>query len=136
MTATAELVREAEAIGMRLTLDGGDVRVTGPAGLPRKAAEPLMTHLRERRDEVAKLLRLRASAPPIPAGVRLIRWALLPPPIGLDVCSIVTEPERFAAAEIGILAAKLQNPRRWTGWTVVQHIERLRQVGVIVEVDS
>lgn len=78
---------------------------------------------------------IEATAPPMPMGVRLIRWALQAPPIALDVCSVVTEPERFAKSELALLRAKLQNPRSWTGWTVAQHIDRLRQVGVIVEVD-
>lgn len=136
MSAVAELVREVEATGIRLAVEGENVVVAGPASLPRKAAEPLLVRLRERRAEVLDLLRRRTVPPPMPHGIRLLNWLLLPPPIALNVCSIVTEPERFAGVELELLAAKLANPQRWTGRTIDQHIKRLRAVGVIVEIEE
>ena len=94
------------------------------SGLPA-AADPIEAAERDRWSE----------PPPTPAGIRIVRWVLLPPPIALDFCSVVIEPEGFARSELVLLQAKLRDPRRWTGWSVAQHLERLRQVGVVVEVD-
>ena len=128
-------VTEAEALGIRFRLVGDRVRAT----LPGEHADRLVDvveRLRANREEVAELLRTRASVPPMPPGVRAHYWNLKMPPVAIDSCSIVTDCELFARTTLEQLRIALAEPRRWMGWTLPQLIDRLRQVGVDVEVEG
>ena len=74
--------------------------------------------------------------PPMPAGVRLVNWEPKVAPVAIDVCSVVTDVQKFIAAELQSLDHRLNNP--WCvrgGWTVPQMVDRLAQVGLVIEVD-
>ncbi len=72
----------------------------------------------------------------MPPGIRLIGWSLKDPPILIETCAIVTDPEPFARRTLDQLRIALAEPRRWVGWSVPQLIDRLAQVGVIVVLDA
>ncbi len=77
-----------------------------------------------------------SEVPPMPAGVHLISWSPKAAPIAIDVCSVVTDVEKFIEAELRDLNSRLNFP--WTtrgGWSVPQILDRLKQAGVEVEID-
>jgi hypothetical protein len=134
-TAAWDSVAEAEALGIRLRLIGDRVRATLPEDHPDRVAD-VVERLRANREEVAELLRMRATVPPMPSGVRAHCWNLKAPPIAIDSCSIVTDCDLFARTTLEQLRIALAEPRRWVGWTLPQLIDRLRQVGVDVEIEG
>jgi hypothetical protein len=74
-----------------------------------------------------------SKVPPMPPGVRLIRWEPKPAPVAIDVCSVVVDVPKFVESELRDLDSRLNNP--WTihgGFTVPQLLDRLAQVGVLV----
>jgi hypothetical protein len=76
------------------------------------------------------------TCPPMPIGVRLVRYEPRKPPVAVDVCSVVTDVPKFIERELRDLDSRLNSP--WTirgGWSVPQILDRLRQVGVEVEID-
>ena len=92
------------------------------------------SQLRKQREKVRAFLRARAAIPAMPTGVRLVSWELKEPPVWIESCAVVVDPGQFARATLGELREKLVNPKRKYGWSVPQLIDRLAQVGVIVEV--
>jgi hypothetical protein len=73
--------------------------------------------------------------PFLPRGVRLIRYQPKEPPIGIDVCSVVTDVDRFIRAELRELDGRLNNPVQIRGgWGVFAILERLRQAGLELEI--
>jgi hypothetical protein len=76
------------------------------------------------------------SCPPLPPGVRLISYNPKSPPVAIDVCSVVTDVEKFIRAELGELNARLHSPVQIRGgWGAFTILERLRQVGVELELE-
>ncbi len=71
----------------------------------------------------------------MPPGVRLLRWNLKPPPVAIETCAVVTDPALFARTALGQLRVAMAEPVRWVGWTIPQLIDRLAQVGVVVELE-
>jgi len=72
----------------------------------------------------------------MPPGVKLLRYEPKAPPVALGVCSVVTDISKFIETELRDLDSRLNSP--WTirgGWSVPQILDRLRQVGVEVEID-
>jgi hypothetical protein len=86
--------------------------------------------------EVAELLKMRGTIPPMPPGVRLVEWKLKEPPVAIETCAVVTDPALFASTTLEQLRTALANPRRCVGWSVPQLIDRLAQVGVTVALDE
>ena len=127
-----EVLAEVEAAGVAVRLDGEKVRIRYQEELQRKQLAQLIAFLRAHRREVADLLRARATIPAMPPGVRLLDWNLKQPPVAIDTCSVVTDPALFVRTTLEQLRVALAKPERWVGWTVVQLIDRLRQVGVDV----
>jgi len=128
----AELVERVELAGGTLALHGD--RIT--YDLPEEIA-PMLEELRAHRDEVVRVLQQRQEVPAIPPGVRLIGWNLKEPPVAIETCSVVIDPARFAKSTLLQLQAALKGKRWLAGhWTTVELIERLKQVGVEVEMDS
>jgi len=131
-----ELVAEAELSGIRLRDDGDVIKASWPPSLTGESVRPLLERLRQYRPEVAALVRLRASAPPMPKGVRLLTWKPKQPPVALERCSVVTDTDRFARATLADLGAKLADPRLWIGWSEAEMVDRLWQVGVEVVLEG
>lgn len=77
------------------------------------------------------------QCPSLPRGVRLVRYEPKAPPISIDVCSVVIDIEKFIRGELTELCARLHNPVQIRGgWGVFTILDRLRQVGLEVEIDA
>lgn len=153
MTAP-ELIQTIEAVGGVLTLKGDRIRYE----LPKDAA-PMLECLRQYRDEVLGVLRdrerregrkghpdlyavaleetIQSEPPPMPQGVRLLRWAPEPPPVAITNWNVVNDVPRFIQATLNKLQAAMSG-RNWSAgnWSVRQLVERLEQVGVKVSVEE
>jgi hypothetical protein len=132
----ADIVIEVEKAGAAFRLEGDKVRVWYPDDERRKEMAGQIALLRAQRAEVAAYLKTRAVIPPMPKGVRLIRWEPKAAPVAIDVCSVVLDVPKFVEAELRALDSRLNNP--WTihgGFTVLQMLDRLAQAGLEVELD-
>jgi hypothetical protein len=136
VSGIVEALIEIEAAGAALRLDGDRVKIRYQDEMQRQDLAEQVGLLRTRRVEVAELLRVRATIPEMPPGVRLIRWNLKQPPIAIEACAVVTDPSLFALRTLEQLRAVMVEPARWVGWTLPQLIDRLRQVGVDVSVNE
>jgi hypothetical protein len=76
------------------------------------------------------------NVPVMPLGLRLIQWSLKEPPVCLEVYSIVTDTTKFVTSTLGQIQRLLEDPKAKVGWSVSQLIDRLAQVGVIVELET
>ena len=132
----AEMLAEAEAMGLQLRLVGGKVKAAFPSN-DRTRVAPVLERLRTNRQEVADVLRRRGGVPPMPPGVRLVSWKLNDPPIRVERWSVVTEPALFAQVTLEQLGAALAGKQRLAGhWSVAELRDRLEQVGVIVSING
>lgn len=78
----------------------------------------------------------RSATPPMPKGIRLVRWEPKTAPVVIDVCSEAVEVPKFIESELRMLDSRLNDP--WTirgGFTVPQMLDRLAQAGVEVELE-
>lgn len=77
-----------------------------------------------------------SDPPQMPPGVRLVDWKLEKPPVALTRCTVVADPAKFARRTLKELQAALAG-RQWLGgnWSVRELVERLEQVGVLVEIE-
>jgi hypothetical protein len=97
----------------------------------RKAIEKLNTMV-EPQD---RLVLAPDACPPLPQGVRLVRYQPKEPPIGIDLCSVVTNVDKFIRFELRELDGRLNNPVQIRdGWGVFAILERLRQAGLELEI--
>jgi hypothetical protein len=93
--------------------------------------------VRDQRAEVAAYLKTRNTIPPMPEGVRLVRWELKPAPIAVTKVEIVTDVCRFVAMTLLELKAAMAGKRWLAGNRSVRElIERLEECGVAVEVNQ
>jgi hypothetical protein len=105
-------------------------------------ARGTVTGATEPREHKAELLQELAQqppqkCPPLPAGVRLIRYEPKVPPVAIDVCSVVQDVEQFIQIELQELSARLHSPVQIRGgWGVFTILDRLRQVGLELEIDT
>ena len=130
MNRAIELVERIESIGGVLILQGDSITYDLP---PEIDVEELRAH----RDEVVRVLQQRQEVPAMPPGITLISWDLKRPPVAIETCSVVINPALFARSTLLQLRAALKGKRWLAGhWTTAELIERLRQVGVEVELDS
>jgi hypothetical protein len=130
MTAV-EVIRQIEDLGGSLAIDGDRIHCT-----LTDEAESLVPELRKIRDEVYRALQERARREiPMPAGVRLLRWALKPAPIEINKVSVILDPQKFVETTLRQLEAAIQGkPWAASNWSVRDLCERLEQVGVRVDV--
>jgi hypothetical protein len=132
MTAP-ELIQQIEDLGGILAIDGDRIHCT-----LTDEAESLVPELRKIRDEVFRVLQDRGRPQiSMPAGVRLLRWDLKPPPVEISRVSVVLEPQRFAETTLRQLEAAIQRkPWNAGNWSVRDLVERLEQVGIQVHVEE
>lgn len=131
----ADVVSEVEAAGVAFRLDGEKVRVSYPDDQRRKELAEQIALLRAQRAEVAAYLKARSAIPPMPEGVRLVRWEPKPAPIAIIRIGIVTDAPKFITATLLELKAALAGKRWLAGnWSVRELVDRLEQCGVVVEV--
>ena len=86
-----------------------------------------------------KLAQVPPNSPPnclaMPSGVKLLRYEPKKLPVAIDVCTIVTDVSKFIQRELRDLDSRLNLPGTIRGgWSVPQILDRLRQVGVEVEI--
>ncbi len=75
--------------------------------------------------------------PALPRGVHMVRYEPKSPPVAIDVCSIVVDVEKFIRTELQELEARLHSPVQIRGgWGVFTILDRLRQVGLELEIDA
>lgn len=125
-----------EIAGAAFRLDGEKVLVSYPNDERRNEPAEPTSLLRAQRAEVGAYLKARSTIPPIPKGVHLVACEPKAAPVRLDLCSVVFDVRKFIEAELQALDSRLNNP--WTirgGFSVPQILDRLREVGVEVEVD-
>lgn len=133
----ADIVSEVETAGVAFQLEGERVYVEYPDDERRKELAAQIALLRAQRAEVAAYLKARSAIPPMPDGVRLIRWEPKPAPVALTRVEIVTDVPVFVSVTLRELKAALAGKRWLAGNRSVREvIERLAECGVLVEVRS
>ena len=132
----ADIVGEVETVGVAFQLRGEKVSIWYPDDECCSEVADRIALLRAQRAEVAAYLKSRNVAPPMPLGVRLLRYEPKTAPVRLDVCSVVFDIPKFIKSELHALDSRLNSP--WTihgGFTVPQMLDRLAQAGLEVELD-
>jgi hypothetical protein len=126
-----QVVRAVENVGGVLVLSGGRIKYSIP-----KSAAWLLGEVIDKREEIIGLLTRRIPSLSLPRGVRLLRWSPQQPPVMLQESSVVIDVEKFVAATLAQLSARLEGKDYLAGnWPLRTLIERLEQVGVVIEVD-
>jgi hypothetical protein len=128
-------VAAAEALGIQLRLNGDRIQARLPEGDNGHLSE-ILDRLRINREQVAAVIRERTKVPPIPPHTRLVNWNPIAPPVMIENYSIVVDVPLFIRTTLGQLGVLLADGKRRVGWTVPQILDRLRQVGVVVEIDE
>jgi hypothetical protein len=123
------LIHAVEAKGGRITVDGSWLVID-----PREAGELIADELLRHKAEIIALLQV---LPPMPAGVRLIRWEPKDPPIRLSECSTVTNTEKFILTTLQQLDAHLKGKTWLAGnWGLSTLLARLEAVGCFVALED
>ena len=131
MTAT-EVVRAVENVGGALVLSRGRIKYSIPS-----CAAWLLPELQKKREDIIGLLERRTPAPSMPPGIRLVRWSPQEPPIVLQESSVVIDVDKFISATLAQLQARLDGKDYLAGnWPLRALIERLEQVGVVIELST
>src|ERR1700676_1228401 len=131
MTAI-EVLHAVEKAGGSLALNGGQIKYTIP-----KPAVWLVAELKQHREALIGLLRAGGTPPPMPPGVRLLKWEPKKPPIAIVRMGIVINVPHFVAATLSQLQARLEGKDFLAGnWSLRELVDRLEQVGVAVEILS
>ncbi len=130
MTA-AEVLHAVERAGGSLALNGGQIKYTIP-----KSAVWLVSELKQHREALIGLLKEEGTPPPMPPGVRLLRWEPKNPPIAIVHMGIVGNVHKFVAATLLQLQACLEGKDFLAGnWSLRELVDRLEQVGIAVQIE-
>lgn len=165
MNHLSELISRLEAAGGELGLNGDRV-IVKYSNHCKEVLSPLLQLLRENRAGLVDLLRARggsedhenqcmpcrdagqglakgesvapkiAAAPPMPPHIRLVQWNPKKTPIAIDSCTVVVDVALFIKKTLEQLNTALTDDQHWVGWSVPQLTDRLRQAGVVVELDK
>ena len=124
-----EIIDAVSASGGMLWLEGDKVRGRLPESL-----RPLVSLIRERKHELVELLEQR---PVMPAGVRLLSYLPMTPPIQVSPSETVTDIEKFIRTSLVQLQAALEG-RNWIAgnWGLSGLLARLEACGCIVALDD
>jgi hypothetical protein len=127
MSSPQAVLNEMFLRGVTVRVDGETLRLK-----PRDVLdENLLARIKEHKPEIIRTL---ATIPPMPEGVRLVRWERKLAPIVLTRYSVVTGVERFVRMTLMELKAALAGNRWQSGhWSVRELVDRLKQCGVQVE---
>ena len=135
-----EVIEAVEASGGRLALSGEKLAYELPA-----TAADLVGILRQHKAEIAEILRERQAAlgsvvlpgcPPLPPGVRLLRYAPKTPPVAIQPCSIVTDVNKFIRAYLRDLEWRLAHPKTYACAPLPEILAKLAEVGVELDIDA
>lgn len=140
MTETEHLMEEFERLGGAFKLAGDQVRVEYPEDLAENI-RPLLEKLRPKREEVRQLLYKHPpgvlappECPPLPPGVRLVRYAPKTPPVLVAPWSVVTDVKKFIAAYLRSLDWRLKHPKGYAAAPLPEILAKLAEVGLELEV--
>jgi hypothetical protein len=127
-----ELLEAVQSLGGALTLSGERIQYTLP-----DSAVWLIPKLKQNRQELVGLLRERVTPPPMPLGVRLLKWEPKTPPVAIVRMGVVTHVDTFIDTTLRQFRARLDGKDFLAGnWSLRELVDRLEQVGVVVSVDS
>jgi hypothetical protein len=133
----ADVVSEVEAAGAAFRLHGEKVYISYHDDERRKELAGQIALLREQRAEVAAYLKARREIPPMPEGVRLVRWEPKPAPVILTHYAVVTDVSRFVTMTLLELQAALAGKLWQAGHRSVRElVDRLEQCGVVLQVSN
>jgi hypothetical protein len=126
-----ELLEAVQNLGGSLTLSGERIQYAIPD------SELWLVHeLQQHRQELIGLLRGERMPPPMPPGVRLLRCEPKNPPIAIVHMGIVSNIDKFVAATLLQLRARLEGKDFLAGnWSLRELVDRLEQVGVAVQIE-
>jgi hypothetical protein len=161
-----DLLERLTRIGATVTVDGDQVAVCFPEEHRRDVEElgseirclkpELLRTLREqnadhmvaaskealhddhfaRPPEKGRLIPASAQCPPLPLGVRLIRYLPKAPPVDVSVCLVVVDVATFISRNLEELDARLNHPVQIrSGGSVFEILARLAEVGVEVSLE-
>ena len=142
MTPAVSPIDRIRELGGAVFLDGERLRYRIPAGDPE--ARQLIAEIHRDREAVIAMLRERQVAlgspappqcPPLPPGVRLVRYAPKTPPVAIQPCSIVTDVDKFIRAYLQDLGWRLANPKTYACAPLYEILAKLAEVGVELALD-
>ena len=124
----ADTVCEIESAGAAFLLENDKVRVWYPDDQRRRELVEQITLLRAQRAEVAAYLKARNAIPPMPEGVRLIRWEPKIAPVALTKVEVVNDVPRFVAMTLLELKAAMEGKPYLSGHRSVRDlVDRLEE---------
>jgi len=157
-----QVIEDLRRLGFEIEAVGDRVRVRHPFQ-PRPEALPLLEQIRQHKAEVLAALtgpqpredahttEVESDAdilhgfvgealplpPTLPNDLRLVSYAPKKPPVALEECSIVTNVELFIQSSLADLEYRMNHAdEKRLGRTISQILDRLHQVGVVIEVES
>jgi hypothetical protein len=130
VSLTQAILDEMSQRGVTARIEGETLRLK-----PREALDDdLLARIKEHKPEIIRAL---AAIPPMPEGVRLVRWGPKPAPVALTTVGIVTDVPRFISMTLMELKAALAGKRWLAGHRAVRElVDRLEQCGVHVEIET
>jgi hypothetical protein len=127
-----EVLEAVQSAGGSLVVRGERIGYVLP-----DSATWLIREIVNHKKALIELLNKENSAPVMPAGVRLVRWAPKEPPIAIVRIGIVTDVHKFITATLLQLEARLEGKKFLAGnWSLTELVDRLDQVGVELEMES
>jgi len=131
MTAS-EVLHAVEKAGGSLAVNGGRIKYT----IPKRAAW-LVHELKQNRKDLIGLLREEGAPPPMPPGIRLLKWQPKTLPVVIVRMGIVSNVDKFIDATLRQVRARLEGKDFLAGnWSLRELVDRLEQVGVSVTIES
>jgi hypothetical protein len=130
VSSAQAILDEMSQRGVTARVDGKTLRLK-----PREALDDdLLSRIKEHKPEIIRVL---ATIPPMPEGVRLVHWELKPAPVILTRCEVVTEVSRFIELTFLELRAAMAGKPYLSGHRSVRElVDRLEECGVVVEVNE
>ncbi|HEV2491482.1 MAG TPA: hypothetical protein VG204_00255 [Terriglobia bacterium] len=156
-----ELVKQLAGIGARVSAEGDQVAVRFPEE-HRREVEGLGPEIRRLKPELLRVLhdaggrgsfdgfesrldgdrdevrgvRSSAECPPLPAGVKLVRYRPKEPPVAVAPISIVTDVDKFIQAYLRDLGHRLQHPATHSCAPLPEILAKLAEVGLELTLDG
>jgi hypothetical protein len=140
MTDVARWMEEVVRLGGTFELRGDRVTVEYSEDVA-EVLDPILEKLRPKREEVRQLLYKHPpgvlappECPPLPPGVRLVRYAPKTPPVLVAPWSVVTDVKKFIAAYLRSLDWRLKHPKGYAAAPLPEILAKLAEVGLELEV--
>ena len=125
----SEIIDKITRAGGRIWLEEDKVRARLPETL-----RPLVSLIHSHKPELMAEL---ARRPAMPAGVRLVRYAPVAPPVKLSQCETVVDTEKFIRTMLMQIDARLHDRNFLAGnWPLSELLARLAALGCRVALDN